>query len=219
MVQVLPWREIGTAGAFTTSQTARLIKREPADVAQWVRGDDPLISPDYEPIGTRPVLSFDALLEARLISHMLREGVAMRLLKRVSKRLKDLGHRHPFAADKEIVSDGFRLFESSHGKLINLVNDCYAEPDLMRSALEGRVVFKRGIARYFEPYPLDLPLVRIDPRIAFGRPVVVDGSVSMPTAKLAEVVELEGISAAADWYLLSTDAVRQAADFEERLAA
>ncbi len=219
MGEVLSWRDIGNAGAFTTSQTARLIGREPSEVARWVRGLEPLIAPDYEPIGGRPILSFEALLEARLVSHMLREGVSLRLLRRVSEKLKKQGYLHPFAADREIVSDGFRLFESEDGRLINLVNECYAEPDLMRPALEGRVVFKRGVARYFEPFPKELPLVRIDPRVAFGRPIVVDEGSAAPTAKLAAAVVDEGIEATADWYLISSEAVRQATEFEQRLAA
>lgn len=219
MGEVLSWREIGNAGAFTTSQTARLVRREPSEIARWIKGEEPLIEPDYEPIGVRPILSFEALLEARLISHMLREGVSMRLLRKVSNKLRKQGYRHPFAADRGIVSDGFRLFESADGKLINLVNECYAEPDLMRPALEGRVVFKRGVAKYFEPYPVELPLVRIDPRVAFGRPVVMEGSAAAPTAKLAAVAAVEGVDAAADWYLISPEAVRQAAEFEQRLAA
>lgn len=219
MGEVLSWREIGSAGAFTTSQTARLVRREPSEVARWIRGSDPLIVPDYEPIGGRPILSFEALLEARLISHMLREGVSMRLLRKVSNKLRGRGFRHPFAADQEIVSDGFRLFESKDGRLINLINECYAEPSLMKPALEGRVVFKRGVAKYFEPFPTDFPLVRIDPRLAFGRPVVLDGSSAAPTAKIAEAAGFEGVEAAADWYLISIEAVRQAAAFEQRLAA
>ena len=219
MGEVLSWREIGNAGAFTTSQVARLVHREASEIARWTKGDAPLISPGYEPIRGRPILSFEALLEARLVSHMLREGVSMRLLRKVSQKLRRQGYSHPFAAEREIVSDGFRLFESSDGRLINLINECYAEPDLMRPALEGRVVFKRGVARYFEPYPQDLPLVRIDPRVAFGRPVVVEGNAATPTEKLAAVVESEGVEAAADWYLISPEAVRQAAEFEQRLAA
>lgn len=219
MGDLLSWHEIGRAGAFTTSQTARLVWREPSDIARWIRGDDPLIHPDYEPIGGRPVLSFEGLLEARFVSHMLREGVAMRLIRKVSNKLRRQGYRHPFAADREIVSDGFRLFESSDGRLVNLVNECYAEPNLMKPALEGRVVFRRGVARYFEPFPREFPLVRIDPRVAFGRPVVVDGAAAAPTAKLAEVAETEGVEAAADWYLMSPEAVRQASAFEQRLAA
>ncbi|MFH1518384.1 MAG: hypothetical protein ABIH17_10965 [Pseudomonadota bacterium] len=219
MGDVLSWQQIGSAGAFTTSQVARLVRRDSSEVLRWTKGDPPLVVSDYEPIQNRPVLSFEALLEARFVSHMLREGVPMRLLRKVSEKLRRQGVPHPFAADLRIVSDGFRLFESSDGRLINLVNECYAEPDLMRPALEGRVVFKRGVARYFEPYPQDLPLVRIDPRLAFGRPVVVDGDAAAPTAKLASVAESEGIEAAADWYLISQDAVRQAAEFEQRLAA
>ncbi|WP_374322372.1 hypothetical protein [Brevundimonas sp.] len=219
MGDVLSWQQIGSAGAFTTSQVARLIHRDPSEVLRWTKGEPPLIASDYEPIQNRPILSFEALLEARFVSHMLREGVPMRLLRKVSDKLKGQGITHPLAAEREIVSDGFRLFESSDGRLINLVNECYAEPDLMKPALEGRVRFKRGVALYFEPYPRDLPLVRIDPRLAFGRPVVVDGDAATPTAKLASVAESEGVEAAADWYLISADAVRQAAEFEQRLAA
>lgn len=219
MSEVLSWRDIGSAGGFTTSQVARLLRRETSDVAGWVRGGRPLIFTDYEPIGGRPVLSFEALLEARLISYMLREGVPMRILRRVSEKLRGDGHRHPFACGLDIVSDGFRLFESENGRLINLVNECYAEPTLMQPALEGRVIFRRGKASYFEPYPSDLPMVRIDPKVAFGRPIVVDVTATAPTARLASVAEIEGVEATADWYLISPEAVRQASVFEERLAA
>lgn len=219
MTRALSWRDIGNSGAFTTSQVARLLRRETSDIARWVRGSDPLIRTDYEPIGGRPVLSFDGLLEARFVSHMLSEGVPLRLLRRVSKKLREQGFDHPFACDREIVSDGFRLFESEDGRLVNLVNECYAEPQLMEPALEGRIVFKRGKPSYYQPYPVDLPKVRIDPRVAFGRPIVVEGSSAAPTSKLASVAEAEGVEAAADWFFVSPDAVRQAAAFEERLAA
>lgn len=219
MGDILTWRDVGKAGAYTTSQVARLVHREPGEVLRWIKGDNPLIRANYEPMNGRPFLSFEGLLEARVVSHMLREGVSGRLLRKVSNKLRTTGLEHPFAADKAIVSDGFRLFESEDGRLVNLVNECYAEPGLMKPALEGRVVFKRGIARYFEPFPDDLPLVRIDPTVAFGRPVVVDGTSATPTAKLAAVAEVEGVDVTADWYLVSEEAVRQASEFEHRLAA
>lgn len=219
MGEVLGWKDIGRAGAYTTSQVARLVRREPGEVLRWVKGANPLIQPGYEPIGGRPILSFNGLLEARLVSHMLREGVPLRLLRQVSRKLKLQGFDHPFAADRPIVSDGFRLFEAESGCLVNLVDECYAEPGLMKPALDGRVVFRRGIARYFEPYPAELPLVRIDPALSFGRPVVVEGTAATPTAKLAELASSEGLAATADWFLVSEEAVRQAAEFEHRLAA
>jgi len=103
--------------------------------------------------------------------------------------------------------------------LVNLANDCYAEPGLMRPALQGKVVFDRGRASHYIPYPAELPHVRIDPRVAFGRPVVVADKRAVPTGKLAGVARTEGLEAAADWYGVPEGDVEQAVAFEARLAA
>jgi len=220
MNAILPWKIASYEGAFTTGQAGRLVGRSASDIAKWMRGSRPLIHSDYEPLDGRIVLSFEALIEARLISHMLAQGVSLRTLRAVSRRLKAAtGVNHPFAMDKKFVSEGFRMFEREGERLVNLANDCYADPALMDPALQGRVVFERGRATYYVPFPSDLPHVRIDPRVAFGRPVVLANSRAIPTAKLADVARLEGLEATADWYGVPEADVSQAISFEERLAA
>lgn len=213
------WTEAAERGAFTTSQVARLVSAPTSEVASWLRGPEPLIAPDYEPIEGRQVLSFDGLIEARFVAHMRRQGVPLSTLRFVARKLRDGGHEHPFALNRRLLSDGFRLFEEDEGKLVNLVNECYADRELMKPALKDRVVFQRGRASYYQPDPEGLPDVRIDPRLAFGRPVVVDGSTAVPTTKLAEAFEGEGLDGAADWFGVRPASVRQAVQFEERLAA
>lgn len=220
MNALISWNDAGHRGAFTTSQVARLVGVETASVASWLRGSDPLITSDYDPIEGRSVLSFEGLLEARMIAHMLKDGVARRRLREVITKLRRTTQDpHPLARGKAMVTDGFRLFERNGEKLINLANECYAEPDLMRQALQGRVVFEGERASYYEPFPRELPKVRIDPRVAFGRPVVLDDRRAVPTRKLADAAQTEGLARAASWFEVADDAAQQAVDFERRLAA
>lgn len=217
----MAWTEIARTGAFTTAQVARLIGRPPVEVASWLRGARPLILSDFDPINGHLVVSFEALIEARAISHFIAEGFSKRKLRGILAELRrKTGDRHPLARDRAFVTEGFRLIErSDEGRLINLANDCYLEPELMRPALKGHVQFDGGRAAWLQPDPENLPLIRIDPRRAFGRPVLVDRGRSVPTTALAVTAEEEGRAAAADWYEVSEAGVDQAVEFEHRLAA
>ena len=213
-------KDIARIGGFTTSEVGRLLGRNPTEIGSWLRGSRPLIAPDYEPINGRLILSFPALVEARAISYFLGEGVSRAKLREIMHELRQrIGNRHPLAADKKLVTDGFRPFEQVGETLINLANDVYAEPTLMTPALHGHVVFDQGTPLYLQPEPLDLPLVRIDPRHAFGKPVVVDKVRAVTTAALAATAEHEGLEQAAEWYGVTAAAAIQAAEYERRLAA
>lgn len=214
------WIELGRRGAFTTSQVARLVGVEARDVASWIDGNPPLLEPDYDRVAGRLALSFDALVEARAISYLLREGVKRRRLRQLMKTLRmRYSDRHPLARERDLVTDGGTVFELKDERFINLLNDCYASGDIIKPALAGRVIFKGGRAAWLEPYPKDLPLVRVDPRHAFGRPVVVDKGVAVPTETLTTTARQEGIEDAGDWFGVSSEAVHQAVAFEKRIAA
>jgi uncharacterized protein (DUF433 family) len=218
---LLEWKRVGEAGGFTTVDIARLLGRSPSQIAAWLRGSPPLIEADYQPLHGRPVLSFDALVEARAISHFLGEGVKPARLRRIVAGLRrSTGAKHPLALDRQLVTDGFRLLElTDGGHLVNLANEVYAHQGLMRQALVGRVIYRGGQARFFEPDPVGAPLIRVDPRLAFGRPVIVERRRVVPTAAIADTAEDEGILEAASWFGVSENAVTQARDFERRLAA
>lgn len=217
---LMGWKQIGSEGGFTTVDVARLLERRPSQIAAWLKGSPPLIEADYHPLHGRPVLSFDALIEARAISHFLAEGMKAPKLRRIMRDLrKQTGERHPLATDRELVTNGFQLLEVTDRHFVDLANQVYAHVDLMRPALIGRVHFEGGRAKFFEPDPVNLPSVRVDPKLSYGRPVVIDGGKAIPTNSVAATAEDEGLKASADWFGISQAAAQQAWDFERRLAA
>ncbi|WGM41134.1 hypothetical protein [Caulobacter sp. NIBR1757] len=214
------WVELGRRGAFTTTQVAALIGAEPSKVASWLSGSPPLIESDLPTVAGRIALSFDGLVEARAVSYLLAEGVTRR---RLAKAMKAMRQRwadpHPLARERQLTTDGSAVFELQGEKIIDLLTDAYLHPEVLRPALAGRVVFKSGRAAWLEPYPADLPLVRIDPARAFGRPVVVEQETAVPTEVLAASAQVDGLAEAADWFNVSKGAVTQAVEFEHRIAA
>lgn len=218
MNALLPWADLASAGGFSTVEAARLIGRSPKDIAKWMKGKKPLLLPDYEPLNRRLLLSFDALVEARAIGHFLGQGFDPTRLRRLLTTIRERsGVRHPLARDQTTVTDGFRLIEANNDTLINLVNDVYMEPRLMKPALKGFVAFEGGRAAYLVPEPERAPLVRVDPHHAFGRPIIFDCGRVVTTLALADSAEDEGVEVAADWFGVSPAAAMQALEFERHL--
>lgn len=216
------WRDIGAAGGFTTRETGRLLGVPPGVLGKWLRGKHPLIQPDYEPINGSLTLSFDALVEARAINHFLAEGYDPARLRKILAELRTRHNTdHPLAADRKLVTNGFQLLEvTDDGRLVNLANEVYAHTDLMKPSLVGRVVFEAGKARYFLPDPTHAPLVRVDPRLALGRPVVFKAGMRVvETSALAATAEDEGAEEAAEWFGVPLEAAVQALRFERHLGA
>jgi uncharacterized protein (DUF433 family) len=81
------------------------------------------------------------------------------------------------------------------------------------------VIWRGGVPTEYQPDPENLPSIRLDPRLAFGRPIVVDGDRIVTTERLAQAAKDEGVDAASEWFCVTPSTVKQAADFEARLAA
>lgn len=214
----LNWSEIARAGGFSTSDVARLIHVPAATIASWLKGATPVIQPDYEPLNGRLLMSFDALIEARIIAHLTKEGLSVAKLRRIMQAFRETtGEPHPLSKDQKFVTDGFRVFEKEDEKYVNVVNQVYAEPTLTDPLVRGKVIYDGGAARRFFPDPSKLPLVCIDPRLAFGKPVVIENERVVTTTALADSAEEEGVDEAADWFEVSKNAVEQALQFQLQL--
>lgn len=215
----LNWSEIARTGGFSTSDVARLVHVPAATITEWLKGAFPVILSDYEPLNGRLLMSFDALIEARAIAYFAHQ-LPVAKLRQIMRQFREVtGEAHPLAKDQKFVTDGFRLLEKDGEKYVNVVNQVYAEPTLTDPLVKGKVIYDNGAARYFMPDPLHLPLVRVDPRFAFGKPVIIDNGHVVTTAALAESAAEEGVAEAADWFEVSIAAVRQAQQFQQRQAA
>jgi uncharacterized protein (DUF433 family) len=215
----LNWSDIASAGGFSTRDVARLLHVPVSAVASWLRGTNPVIMPDYEPLNGKALMSFDALVEARAIAHFAETLPVAKLRQIMTEYRAVTGERHPLSHDQHFVTDTFRILEVVGDRYVNVVNQVWAEPTLTEPLLRGQVKWDNGAARYFLPDPVNLPLVRIDPRYAFGKPVVVELHRVVTTSALADSANLEGVDEAADWFEVSASAVQQAQQYEKRLAA
>ena len=173
-----------------------------------------------------PQLSFINLIEAHVL-HVIRRVHNIRLdkVRRALDYLSDeIGTSHPLAR-VEFQTDGVDLFVESFKQLINASRSGQlAMRDTLNHLLTRIEWDKEGIAARFFPFvqPLteagpDKPLV-IDPRISFGRPILVGTGV--PTKIIAELYDAgDSIEDIAHEYDCTVDQIHTAIWFESQAQA
>lgn len=133
----------------------------------------------------------------------------------------DQGIAHPFATQRRFRTDGKCVLmeeaaDDGERRLLDIMTDEFGFPEVIEPSLFDTVVYVDDLAAHMK---FDgLPNIIVDPRLAFGRPVVEAGHV--PTETLAAAFLAEGdVNAVADWYKTDAASVTQALAFEQRLAA
>ena len=98
---------------------------------------------------------------------------------------------------------------------LNLMNDHFVMSPVIEQSLFEQIFYVDDLARRWRPYAAT-PLVLIDPKVAFGKPII-DGY-WVPTDVLSRAYHVEGgLGEAAEEYEVSEEAVSQALDFERHL--
>ena len=173
-----------------------------------VRGSGPVIErAEAEP----GLLTFRDLIELAFVREFREANVPLPVIRDDAARLRqEWGTAYPFAS-RRIAEFGKRL----------------VDPDLMLTIRGKQQVFEygreffrsvdfddQGLARLW--YPLGRGrLVLVDPARSFGAPIDLRSGVR--TEILYRQYQAEGdMRAVADWYEVSTEAVEQAIEFEER---
>jgi uncharacterized protein (DUF433 family) len=219
-------------GLYTWQEAARLIAVPTLELRRWLKG---YAFPDAEGDARRmPALwepdlaasdvdgiAFQDLVEARVVRALRHHGVSLQFIRRARKEASAMfGTKHPFST-RSILTDGRAVFA-------NTMSDDTEEPLL--DLVKRQLVFRRVIApslkglefdtraRAVRWFPLERRTVVIDPQVAFGKPVVMQGYVR--TDILADAVAVERDAArVARLYEVPVEAVNAAIEFEERLAA
>lgn len=167
-----------------------------------------------------PLLSFLNLVEAHVLDGIRRHhGVTLQNVRKALAYLeKHYPSRHPLA-DRRFETDGLDLFIEHYGKLINI-------------SREGQVIMRGIVAAYLkrvERDPQGIPIrlfpytrhrepeepmsVVIDPRIAFGRPVLIGTGIA--TEIIADRYKAgESIDELADDYDRGRDEIEEAIRYE-----
>lgn len=222
-------------GFYTVPEAARLIRAGGTRrIYGWLRGYQnrdvgPLLTRDYEPIGDAEELSFLDLMEVRFVEHF-REHAKIRSLRIAAQKLRqEYGVDHPFAfkgvmviADKADIYLAEVLRESAAEagdvRLRSLVTDNYVMYEAIKRGLLPGVSFdpKSNLASEWAPLPDRFPRISIDPRKAYGQPIIPIG---VPTGVLYDAwrAENENADAVAYWYGITVAEVAEAVRFEEAL--
>jgi uncharacterized protein (DUF433 family) len=214
--------------AYTLAEAARYLKLPVATLRSWVAGRpypkaegvgrfQPLIHP---PGRQPPVLSFWNLIEAHVLRSLRTDhGVSIKALRQALAYAERTLKIQRLLLRKELRTDAGKVFLDRYGELIEL-------------SASGQLAMRQVLAEHLKriewdewQFPVRLypflsadsisteRTIAIDPKIAFGRPVVIRASVS--TAAIAERIDArETVEELAADYGLSPSEIEQAVLFE-----
>jgi uncharacterized protein (DUF433 family) len=227
--------DIYNTPAYPITDAARYLRIPVGTLRSWLHGRhypvkdgkqyfQPLI---HRPDPDLPQLSFTNLVEAHVLRAIRkRHGVRLDKVRGALDYLDQrFGVPHPLAR-VEFQTDGVNLFVESVGRLVSVSQDGQMSMKEVLKRLLTRVEWNEtGIATRLFPTtsstldePKDEPkIVSIDPRISFGRPIVV--GTRIPTRAITERYEAgESPESIADDYGCELSQVHAAIRFELSLS-
>ncbi|MCH8239817.1 MAG: helix-turn-helix domain-containing protein [Proteobacteria bacterium] len=219
-------------GFYTVGEAARLLRIDNRQrIYRWLRsGDDAceaVIARDYDPISKSQELSFWDLIEIRFVEHFRSQGLSLQYLRKVAevarKKFKTL---HPFAlSNAEYLTDRRKIFEQfseNEGiRIRELLSGQYEMYDAIETVLAKGVAFdaKTSLAEEWRPLQNDCPNVVVNPRYAYGKPVMGDSRVPTDAIYRQWRAEKGDRKRVAAWWGVSGAEVDEAIEFEIRMAA
>jgi uncharacterized protein (DUF433 family) len=225
-------------GAYGAAEALRLInfRRSPATaprkitrptVVLWLGGQEhsqSLWTPDFRPIDNDDAfdISFRDLIELRFVKAFRDAGLSLHTIRECFGRAVDVVHdARPFST-RRFRTDGKTIFFEitdgvREGELVDLKHRQNVFHRIVEPSLHDLEFDADILARWY-PLGMSHKSVVIDPGRSFGRPIVSDGGV--PTETVFRAIEAEGSAErVARLYELPLTAVRDAVNFEKRLAA
>ena len=222
-------------GLYTFQEASKLTNIPSRDLRRWLDGysyklrgfegrvrtsplwDTELAGKEIEGIG------FHDLLEVRFVQAFRKHGVNLQTIRCASQHAREFfDHPYPFTC-KRFQTDGRTIFatalkEMGETQLLDLVKKQYAFSQVIEPSLYRGIEFGQDdLASRWYPVARS-KAVLLDPQIAFGKPIVADGSIRTSTLYDAFKAE-ESKQIVSRLYEVPIGAVEAAIAFEERLVA
>jgi len=181
----------------------------------------PILTPDYPQVQKDTAISFLDLIEVFVLGNLREHGVPLQTLRKVYSRLqRDFKQKHPLAHNR-LATDGREVF-------LRVADD--EGKDQLIEVLTRQMVFPEIIAPFLKQldYDPNTHLARLwriangvllNPRIAFGKPIVDGVFVKTEVLAAAYHANKKDADAVARWYNVSPSDVITAVRFEADLAA
>lgn len=218
-------------GLYSPSEGSRLTRVPIRRINRWTRGywfvhrgkrqwSEPIVGEGASRIADAPFLDFTDLIEVRCLSALRDLRISWSAIRLASLRGKNvLGTAHPFSSDRFRVVGHSILAEitdeAGDRQLLDLVHDQWVFEQMVSERLrKGLHYTDKDAPQWWTP--LENRSVIVHPARAFGAPVVMPGGIR--TRVLAGSFSAErSYDAVARWYNVSSEAVRDAVDFEESI--
>ncbi len=236
------FRNLVGVGIYTRAEAARLLGLSPSRVASWVRGyrytwgpkdrrkhgrQPAVIQTDLPIVDSTIAVSFLELMELKVVRRFRNEGIPLQTVRVAWQHAaRAFDTQHPFA-DRRVFTDRGRIFmavEDDRQEVPQLVLEIssrkrpfqlIAGPIFAESLQEVEFDDATNLVRQWWPLGRGVPIV-LDPRIAFGAPVV--SGTRIPTSTLALYTIGNSVPAVADAFSLEPSQVDAAVGFEAELA-
>lgn len=224
-------REIPTYGI---REASHLLKIPPATLKSWIRGrkypTERFGTREFQPLimlpdQSLPLLSFVNLVEAHILDAVrYKDKIPLPSVRSAIRHLREkYNSEHPLV-EFEFQHDGVDLFTEMEKDIINVSREGQlAMRDIITAYLQRIARDPHGAAIALYPYLKRHPqqveeqkLVVIDPRISFGKPILV--GVGVPTSVVADRNEAgESITELARDYGCEASEIEKAIDYERAL--
>jgi uncharacterized protein (DUF433 family)/transposase len=217
-------------GIYPIPEAARLCKVSERRIRYWLKRIDSegsgengkLWHGEHRPIKNKVVLGFLDLQEVRFVEAFLAEGVTWRLL-RAAHEIAKIRYQteHPFCT-RDFITDGKHIIEElkhagGHIEYEEIAKTQKVFPAVVRPFV--RDLEFSSDKRLLRWWPLGSKRsVVLDPQRQFGQPIVSRAGIATEVLYLA-VRQGQSEKEVASWYEIEESAVRDAVNFETRLAA
>jgi uncharacterized protein (DUF433 family) len=219
-------------GIYGVPEASRLTGVPRACIRRWLNGYHyetsrgpksaaPVFERELPLIEGELALSFLDLIEVRVVNSLREQNFSWKLIRLAEQHAREVfSLDHPFAT-KTFKTDGKRIFadlRKSRGErpLIDLVDNQFAfrslvEPNLRDLDFDSHLKAVRW-------WPLGIRhRVLLDPQRNFGQPIVPEG---VPTSVIWQASRHgDSLETVAKWYEVDARAVKDAVEFERKLAA
>lgn len=217
-------------GLYSVAEASRLTRVPAATFRRWVFGYarvrtsgrveyQPIAKPEIGRIDGTYAVGFRDLLEARVVQAFRKAGVSWKIIRLAAKNVNS-GGENPFLSER-FRTDGRTIFQESVEEagepgLLDLAKNQHAFHAVIAPSLFKQIEFDESdnAVRWYPLWPRKI--VVLDPNRSFGRPLIAN----IPAETLAAAAKAEkSLDIAARWFDVSTDHVRAAINWQDRIAA
>ncbi|MDR2098923.1 MAG: hypothetical protein LBO78_02760 [Rickettsiales bacterium] len=212
-------------GIYTYSEAAALLRLSPRVIKGLVHGYKygarngrrVLHSSKAITFDGREYLTFYDLMEVKFISYFLKVGIKRdKIAREYRKAAEEQNKPFPFAT--RFTTDGKCIFGDNKAILLDMEDEQYAMRGCFDQILyEGVDIGSDNRINSWRPFPNNTPEVILNPRIKFGRPILIEYGV--PTRTLFDACNAEkgNIRKVSEWYGVPENLIGQAVEFESRI--